>query len=523
VLKGERLVNPKETFLIERSLPHGHVEAILGTIRAIGLDKLISAKRCRQRDLTLAMIAERLICPSSKLATTRLWHTSTLAQELAVEDATEDDLYQALDWILERQPRIEKKLAAKHLTDGSLVLYDVTSAHYEGHTCPLVRYGHARGGKKGCPIVVFGLLTDQEGNPVSVDVYAGNTADPTTVPDQVEKLRDRFSLSRVVLVGDRGMLTEPRISSFKEHPGLGWISALRSGAIRKLVDQGALQMSLFDQQSLAEIRSPLFPGERLVACFNPLLANERRRKREALLAATQKDLDKIVRDVKRRTRTPLDKAAIGKKVGKVLNRHKMGKHFSLKIDDGLLSYEKKDGAIDRESSLDGIYVIRTSASKERMSPEDAVRNYKNLAQVERAFRSIKGLDILVRPIFHRTENHVRAHIFLCMLAYYVEHHMRALLRPLLFDDEKLPDLRAARDPVKPAALSASAKRKKATHRTTDDLPVQSFRTLLDQLSTRCRNWCRVKGQTDDVTFSQNTLATALQKRAFSLLGLSCSQ
>lgn len=523
VLKGERLVNPKETFLIERSLPHGHVEAILGTIRAIGLDKLISAKRCRQRDLTLAMIAERLICPSSKLATTRLWHTSTLAQELAVEDATEDDLYQALDWILERQPRIEKKLAAKHLTDGSLVLYDVTSAHYEGHTCPLVRYGHARGGKKGCPIVVFGLLTDQEGNPVSVDVYAGNTADPTTVPDQVEKLRRRFSLARVVLVGDRGMLTEPRISSFKEHPGLGWISALRSGAIRKLVDQGALQMSLFDQQSLAEIRSPLFPGERLVACFNPLLANERRRKREALLAATQKDLDKIVRDVKRRTRTPLDKAAIGKKVGKVLNRHKMGKHFSLKIDDGLLSYEKKDGAIDRESSLDGIYVIRTSESKERMSPEDAVRNYKNLAQVERAFRSIKGLDILVRPIFHRTENHVRAHIFLCMLAYYVEHHMRALLRPLLFDDEKLPDLRAVRDPVKPAALSASAKRKKATHRTTDDLPVQSFRTLLDQLSTRCRNWCRVKGQTDDVTFSQNTLATALQKRAFSLLGLSCSQ
>jgi hypothetical protein len=523
VLKGERLVNPKEAFLIERSLPHGHVEAILGTIRAIGLDKLISAKRCRQRDLALAMIAERMINPASKLATTRLWHTSTLAQELAVEDATEDDLYQALDWLLERQPKIEKKLAAKHLTDDCLVLYDVTSAHYEGHTCPLVRYGHARGGKKGCPIVVFGLLTDKEGNPVSVDVYAGNTADPTTVPDQVEKLRDRFSLKRVVLVGDRGMLTEPKISSFKEHPGLGWISALRSGAIRKLVDQGTIQMSLFDQQSLAEIRSPIFPGERLVACFNPLLANERGRKREALLAATQKDLDKIIRDVRRRTRTPLDKAAIGKKVGKVLNRHKMGKHFSLKIDDGLLSYERKDRAIDRESSLDGIYVIRTSESEERMSPEDAVRNYKNLAQVERAFRSIKGLDILVRPIFHRTENHVRAHIFLCMLAYYVEHHMRALLRPLLFDDEQLPDLRAVRDPVKPAALSASAKRKKVTHRTTDELPVQSFRTLLNQLSTRCRNRCRVKGQTDDLTFSQNTVATALQKRAFSLLGLSCSQ
>jgi len=523
VLKGERLVNPKEAFVIERSLPHGHVEAILGTIRAIGLGRLIAAKRCRQRDLTLAMIVERLIAPSSKLATTRLWHTSTLAQELAVEDAEEDDLYQALDWLLERQPQIEKKLAAKHLEDGSLVLYDVTSAHYEGHTCPLVRYGHARGGKKGCPIVVFGLLTDTEGNPVSVDVYAGNTADPTTVPDQVEKLRRRFSLNRVVLVGDRGMLTEPKISSFKEHPGLGWISALRSGAIRKLVDQGCLQMSLFDQQYLAEICSPLFPGERLVACFNPFLANERRRKREELLAATEKDLDKIVRDIKRRTRTPLDKVAIAKRAGKVLYRHKMAKHFSLKIDDGRLCYERKDGAISRESSLDGIYVIRTSESKERMSPEDAVRNYKNLAQVERAFRSIKGLDILVRPIFHRTENHVRAHIFLCMLAYYVEHHMRNLLRPLLFDDEQLPDLRAVRDPVKPATPSASAKRKKATHKTLDELPVQSFRTLIDNLATRCRNWCRVKGQSKDPGFQQITIATPLQKRAFTLLGLSRSQ
>jgi len=523
VLKGERLVTPREAFEIERSLPHGHVEAILGTIRSLGLDTMISSKRCRQRDLTLAMIAERIINPASKLATTRLWHTSTLAQELGVEDATEDDLYQALDWLLERQPKIEKKLAAKHLKDGSLVLYDVTSAHYEGHTCPLVRYGHARGGKKDCPIVVFGLLTDTEGNPVSVDVYAGNTADPTTVPDQVEKLRGRFSLNRVVLVGDRGMLTEPKINAFKEHPGLGWISALRSGAIRKLVDQGALQMSLFDQQSLAEIDSPIFPGERLVACFNPLLAGERRRKREALLAATEKDLDKIVRDVKRRTRTPLDKAAIGKKVGKVLHRHKMGKHFSLKIEDGWFCYERKEETIHRESSLDGIYVIRTSESKEQMSPEDAVRNYKNLAQVERAFRSIKGLDILVRPIFHRTEDHVRAHIFLCMLAYYVEHHMRNLLRPLLFDDEQLPDLRALRDPVKPATPSASAKRKKGTHRTVDELPVQSFRTLIDQLSTRCRNWCQVKGQADGVGFEQLTKATPLQTRAFTLLGLPCSQ
>jgi len=523
VLKGDRLVAPEESFVIDRSLPHGHVEAILGTIRRLGLDKFISPKRCKERDLVLAMIAERIITPSSKLATTRLWHTSTLAEELNVTEADENDLYRALDWLLQRQPQIEKRLAAKHLSEGALVLYDVTSAHYEGHTCPLVRYGHARGGKKGCPIVVFGLLTDKEGTPVSVDVYAGNTADPTTVADQVGKLQSRFSLNRVVLVGDRGMLTEPQINSLKNHPGLGWISALRSTAIRKLVDQGSLQMSLFDKQSLAEIYSPLFAGERLVACFNPLLAEERRRKREDLLTATEKELDKIVRDVARRTRKPLGKTAIAKRIGRVLNRYKMAKHFNLKIDDGFLSYERKEESISREASLDGIYIIRTSEPKERMSAEDTVGNYKNLAQVERAFRSLKGFDIMVRPIFLRKEDHVRANIFLCMLAYYVEHRMRSLLRPLLFENENLPNARQIRDPVNPATTSMVTKKKKMIRRTADGLPIQSLRTLLEDLSTRCRNQCRVQGRPEELRFQQITKATPLQERVFKLLGLSCSQ
>lgn len=523
VLKGEQLVSPAKSFTIDRSLCHGHVEAILGTIRNLGLDNLIAGKRCKERDLVLAMIVERIISPASKLATTRLWHTSTLAQELDVADANEDDLYKALDWLLKRQPEIENRLAAKHLAEGCMVLYDMTSAHYEGHCCPLVRYGHARGGKRGCPIVVFGLLTDTEGTPVSVDVYPGNTADPTTVGAQVDKLKGRFSLERVVLVGDRGMLTETQITMLKKHPGLGWISALRSGAIRRLIDQGALQMSLFDTQALAEIRSPLFADERLIACFNPLLAEERRRKREELLAATEKDLEKIVGQVARRKRAPLQKDAIAKRVGRVLHRHKMGKHYSIKIDNGFFSYERKKDAITLEASLDGIYIIRTSEPHARMSAEDTVRNYKNLAQVERAFRSLKGLELLVRPIFHRTEDHVRAHVFLCMLAYYVEHRMRGLLSPLLFADEELPTARPLRDPVMPATISDDAKKKKALRVTEDNLPLHSLRTLLDHLATRCRNWCRIRRLPEDLTFQQLTKLTPLQERAFRLLGISCSQ
>ena len=519
LLKGERMVGVTESFLIERSLPHGHVEAVVGTIKKIGLDKVISSQRCRARDLVVAMISERLLNPCSKLATTRLWHTSTLAEELEVADADEDELYDAMDWLLGRQKRIEKKLAVRHLSEGDLVFYDVSSSYYEGRKCPLAFFGHDRDGKKGKLIIVYGLLTDREGRPVAVEVYPGNTGDPTTVPDQVDKLRNRFGFQRVVLVGDRGMLTQTQIDKLKEYPGIGWISALRSRAIRKLANDGNLQMSLFDEQNLAEISSAEFPGERLIACYNPLLAGERKRKREKLLAATEKELEKIVRQVARRTKTPLNKVEIGKKVGKVINRFKVGKHFKVVIEEGAFSFERDEERIRRESELDGIYVIRTNESENRISAEDTVRSYKNLEKVESAFRCMKGLDLLIRPIFHRTEDHVKAHIFLCMLAYYVEWHMRQALAPLLFQDEKLDEHRRERDPVKPAQPSEFIKRKKTLRLTPDGFKIHSFRTLLAELATRCRNKCRLEHDHTGPVFYQVTEATHLQKRAFQLLGL----
>jgi transposase len=518
-LAGEKFLPATQAFVVQRNLPHGHVEAVLGTMRRLGLDSLLASQSSRQRDLALAMIAERLLDPCSKLATTRLWHTSTLAEELNVADATEDDLYQALDWLLARQARVEKKLAARHLGDGALVLYDVSSSYYEGRTCPLARFGNDRDGKRGLPIIVYGLLTDAEGRPVAVEVYPGNTGDPTTVPQQVERLRRRFGLARVVLVGDRGMLTDTQIGKLREHSGLGWISALRGPAIRALVESGSLQLSLFDQQNLAEIRSPEYPGERLVACFNPLLAEERRRKRQELIEATEKDLAKIAAEVKRRTRTPLGEAEIALKAGRVLNRFKVGKHFSLTIADGGFGWSRREESIRREAELDGVYVVRTSEPKSRCSAEDTVRRYKSLAQVERAFRSLKGIDLRIRPIHHRTEDHVRAHIFLCMLAYYVEWHMRRALAPLLFDDEELRQDRAHRDPVAPAEISASAQAKKISRLTADGLPVQSFHTLLRSLATRCRNTCRIPSDPSGTTFQQLTEATPLQARALQLLGL----
>lgn len=518
-LAGEKFLPASEAFLVDRNLPHGHVQAVLGTLHRLGLDSLLSSKPCRQRDLVLAMIAERLLYPCSKLATTRLWHTTTLAEELDLTAATEDDLYQAMDWLLAQKPRLEKKLAERHLHDRSLVLYDVSSSYYEGHTCPLARLGHNRDGKQGLPIIVYGLLTDTEGRPVAVDVYAGNTGDPTTVPDQVEKLRARFGLARVVLVGDRGMLTEPQIGKLKQHPGLGWISALRGPAIGELVEAGSLQLSLFDNQNLAEIRSPDYPGERLMACFNPLLAEERRRKRQELLAATEKDLGRIAAEVARRKKSPLPEARIGLKVGKVLNRFKMAKHFELTMADGVFRWARRQNSIERETQLDGIYVVRTSEPMSRLSAEDTVRRYKSLAQVERAFRSLKGVDLRIRPIFHRTEDHVRAHIFLCMLAYYVEWHMRQALAPLLFQDEELSQDRMRRDPVAPAQASASAKAKKANRVNADGVPVHSFETLLRELATRCRNTCRIPGDPTSTTFQQLTEPTPLQAHAFQLLGL----
>ncbi len=519
VLRGETVVTPKEAFHIERSLAHGHVEAVLGTIRKIGLDTVIASKRSRERDLVIAMIAERLLHPSSKLATTRLMHTTTLAEELTVTDADEDDLYRAMDWLLSRQDAIEKKLAAQHLAEGSSVLYDVTSSYYEGRTCPLARFGHDRDGQKGKPIIVYGVLTDHTGCPIAVSVYPGNTGDPTTVPDQVETLKTRFGLNRLVLVGDRGMLTQTQIDTVKTYPGLGWISALRSRAIRSLAEGGQLQMSLFDQTDLAEIASDEYPRERLIACFNPLLAEERKRKRRDLLEATEGELTRIARQVARRTRTPLDKAEIGKKVGSVLKRFKMGKHFSLTIGEGTFSFARKEKSIRREEALDGIYVIRTSEPGEELSAEDAVRTYKNLAQVERAFRSLKGLDLLIRPIWHRTADHVKAHIFLCLLAYYVEWHMRRALAPLLFDDEELPEMRKTRHAVRPAKASLSARKKKTTRVTPEGLVVQSFSTLLAELSTRCRHRVRIGTDPAQPSFSQVTDLTPLQTRAFQLLRL----
>jgi transposase len=519
VLRDEPLVRADELFTVETSIPHGHVEAILGLVRRLGLDTLLATKRSRARDLVLAMIVERLIHPCSKLATTRLWSTTTLGDSLAVADADVDELYAALDWLLRRQPAIEQKLAARHLTDGGVVLYDVSSSYYEGRTCPLAKFGHDRDGKTGLPIIVYGVMTDAVGRPVAVDVYAGNVGDPKTIPDQVDTLRERFGLAHVVLVGDRGMLTQTQIDHLKTYPGLGWISALRSPAIRALVESGTLQLSLFDEQHLAEITSPAYPGERLVACFNPLLADERRRKREDLLTATEKALATLARGAARRTRTPFDDATLGQKVGRVIHHYKMAKHLAVTIAGGRLTWTRRAESIQQESQLDGFYVIRTSLAAEQVSAADAVRHYKSLAHVERAFRCLKGIDVRIRPIHHRTEDHVRAHIFLCVLAYYVEWHLRQAWAPLLFADETLEADRATRDPVAPAAPSAAARRKKIERQTADGLPLHSFDTLLAVLATRAALTCRLRSDPTAAPVRQVTPPSPLQARALELLGL----
>lgn len=518
-LKGEEFCTFAELFQIVRNVPHGHVEGILGTMRKLGMAEMIRSRACREQRLVMGMIAARLLFGASKLATVRLWHTTTLPQELEVEDANEDELYRAMDWLLERQGRIEKKLAARHLAEGALVLYDVSSSYYEGRCCPLAQFGHNRDGKKGRKIIVYGVITDAQGRPVAVDVYEGNTGDPSTVTDQVEKVREQFGVDRVVLVGDRGMLTEAQIGRLRQHRSLGWVSALRARQIQQLAEAGAIQMSLFDEQNLAEIRSPQYPGERLVVCYNPLLAEQRARKREDLLAATEKELERVIQRVARRTRRPMDKAEIGLKVGRVLHRYKMGKHFRLRIRNGAFSYQRRQETIERERALDGIYVIRTSEPAERISSEEVVRTYKGLADVERAFRCMKGLDVRIRPIRHWNEDRVRAHIFLCLLAYYVEWHMRRALAPLLFDDEQREQLRRKRHPVAIAKPSASAQRKKHLKTTSDGFPVHSFDTLLALLGTRCRNYCRARKDDSGSTFRTETDLTDHQRRAFELLEL----
>jgi transposase len=518
-LRGEAFLAPGEALRILATKPHGHVEAVLTTLRKLGLEELLAATPSRQRALVVALIAQRILFPCSKLAATRHWQDTTLAEELGVADAHYKEVYFALDWLLLRQKQIEQKLAQRHLKEGAVVLYDVSSSYYEGQTCPLAHYGHNRDGKKGLPIIVYGLLTDAWGRPVALEVSPGNTADPATLPDQVTTLRQRFALTRIVLVGDRGMLTQTRIDTLKRYPGLGWISALRSEAIRELIENGALKRSQFDAVDLAEITSPDFPGERLVACYNPLLAQRRRDKRQRLLLATEEGLAKLVAEVGRRTQTPLTAAEIGVKAGRIIGRYKMAKHFKLQIADNSFTWCRDEAALRREEQLDGIYVIRTSEEPSIFTAADCVRTYKRLALVEQAFRCLKGLDLRVRPIHHRVAPRVRAHLFLCMLAYYVEWHMRAALKSLLYEDEELDAARRERDPVKPARPSASASAKKKTHQTSRGEPAHSFATLLAHLGTRSRNTIQVVADPDGTTFQQLTEPDALQAEALRLLNL----
>jgi len=511
-LRGERFL-PASGLEIRRSTPHGHVVAVLGTLRALGLEALLDRAPSRQRDLVVGMIAARLLAPGSKLATTRRWTGSTLASALGVADADEDELYGAMDWLLERQARIEARLAARHLEPGGLVLYDLSSSYVEGRHCPLARLGHSRDGKPGTLQIEYGLVTDPEGRPIAVEVVAGNTGDPATVPAAVEKLRVRFGLERVVLVGDRGMLTSAQIEMLRAS-GLDWISALRGPAIRSLAEEGTLQLGLFDERNLAEISSPEFPGERLVVCRNPALRAERARKREDLLAATEALLAPIVARVE--AGTLRGAARIGLALGRVIDRHKVAKHFELDIADDRLVVRRKETEIAAEAALDGLYVLRTSVAASRLDAPSVVRAYKLLTRVERAFRAFKAVDLAVRPIHHYAEPRVRAHILLCLLAYYVQWHLERAWAPLLFRDEERPELA---DPVAPAQRSEAALRKAHTQQLPDGTPVHSFRTLLAELATLTRNRVVPLGAPDEAAFEIVATPTPLQARALALLNL----
>jgi len=514
----------QEAFAITRSRPHGHVAAALGTLRRLGLDTLIAPRRSRERDLCSGLIVARILEPRSKLATARFLDAETLhcslGEALGVEAVDEDDLYAAMDWLLPRQERVEQALAQRHLSEGTLALYDLTSTYFEGRHCPLARRGYSRDGKRGTLQIVFGLLTNASGCPVAVEVFEGNTSDPDTVAGQVRRMRERFHLQRVVLVGDRGTLTSARIrEDLRPVPGVEWITALRAPAIRKLVEGGALQLGLFDERDLAEITSPDYPGERLIVCRNPLLAEERARKRADLLAATEKELDKVVAATQRPKNRLKGQEKITLRVGAVLGRFKMAKHFRLQITAGSFRYERDRAGIAAEAALDGIYIIRTSVSKEALSSEEAVRAYKRLAAVERAFRSLKSVDLKVRPIHHRDPDRVRAHVLVCMLAYYVEWHMREGLAPILFDDhDQAAGERLRSSVVAPAQRSPQAQDKARSKRTDDDLPVQSFQSLMRDLATVVKN--RVQPKDEGVpAFDMITSPTTLQQRALDLLGV----
>ena len=523
-LREGRPIGEPKAFRILRSLAHGHVAAVLGTVGRIGLDRLIASRRSPERDLVVAMVAARILEPGSKLATLRglagQTATSTLASELGIDADDERQLYAAMDWLVKRQSRIEEKIAGEKLSDGSLVLYDVSSSYYTGRHCSLASFGHSRDGRNDYPQIVYGLLCNAEGCPVAVEVFEGSTADPTTLSTQVERVRKRFAIERVIFVGDRGMITSRRIEEeLRGVEGLDWITALRSSAIRKLVEQQVIQLSLFDEQDLVEVHSPEYPGERLVVCRNPLLAADRARKREELLQATERELEKVAAATARARRPLRGKENIGLRVGKFINKHRVGKHFLLEITEEAFGYRRDEQKIAQEAALDGLYVIRTSVSRQEFSAEAAVRAYKDLSKVERAFRCIKTVDLKVRPIYHRLEERVRAHVFLCMLAYYVEWHMRRKLKPLLFEEEEPQAAEALRASiVAPAQRSHSARRKDSTKRTEEGLPLHSFQSLLADLATLTRNEVH-SGEDSSHTFSILTEPTRLQARAFQLLGV----
>lgn len=514
-LAGETFVPVGQAFEISSSRSHGHIQAVQLAMQRLGLASLLSSKPCRERDLVLAMVASRIVSPATKLATTRLWHSSTLAEDFGVSDASEDDLYAAMDWLLGAQERIQKKLATRHLSEDSLVLYDLSSSYFEGSHCPLAKLGYSRDGKPGTLQVNYGLLTDARGCPVAVSVFEGNTSDSKTFLPQVQRVREQFGIKRMVMVGDRGMISQKAIDAMAHEDGVDWITALRSSAIRALVEQSHVQLGLFDERNLLEISSPDFPNERLVACRNPELARLRAHTRESLLQATGKNLARIKARVDGAKLSAQDK--IGVAVGKVVNQYKVAKHFELVIAEDAFTFTRKADSIAAEAALDGLYIIRTSLKAARMDASTCVRTYKSLAQVERAFRSLKMMDLKVRPIHHHLEGRVRSHIFLCMLAYYVEWHMRQVWRELMFADEEQA-AKATRDPVAPAQRSDAAMKKVLSHSLEDGTPAHSFQTLLKTLEGVVRNTCRTPSAAQDApAFEVTTTPNEKQKRALELI------
>jgi hypothetical protein len=510
-LRGVRLLPAGEAFAIERSLPHGHVEAALAAARRLGLARLLDREPCRERDLCVAMIVARVLAPGSKLATVRALGRSTLAAEVGVEGCDQDDLYAAMDWLLDRQQRIEQRLARRHLRAGAPVLYDVSSSYFEGRTCPLAKLGYSRDGKRGTLQVIYGLLCDPDGRPVAIEAFSGELHDDKTLPAQVAKLRSRFGVDEVIVVCDRGMATKANVKLLSDTPGVAWITALKAPQVKKLVKEGALQLSLFDEHNLAEIAcEQLYPGERLVVCRNPLVAAERTRKRDALLAATERALAEIAERVDRGTL--VGEAEIGLAVGAVWNRYRVKKHFALQIAEDRFAFERKTEQIQAEAELDGVYVLRAGGlSADQLAAPGAVRAYKQLKEAEKGFGTIKGL-LEVRPIHHRLEDRVRGHLLICMLAYYLVWHLRHAWTELLFQD---PSPAATLDPVAKATRSPAAERKAKTKTTPDHQPCHSLPSLLDELATRARNTIRVAGT--DATYDQLTEPTALQNRALTLI------